>query len=247
MRKNIVTIGSCLSIKVADSLCDNFGFKRVSSSQHYRVDVYVDTFLKGKFNQFLQSDCEFEYKEEFKYANILENQMFDVGFGKSLPSSSTHQLINHKVAIESGKIDVLIIDNFADIYFKVYENKERNFKLFLNKEYFKKFDNDFIIENEFVKPENYQTSLRDFINYFRCYNPISEVIVINFPVNLNSNEKVRERAMQLFNVMKSISDIKIIDPIGIYKNDLSRIDDIHHFSNRKYSQYASLVYGEILR
>ncbi|MGD8111448.1 hypothetical protein [Vibrio sp. TRT 17S01] len=246
MKKNIVTHGSCLSIKVADSLVERFNFKRVSSTQHVRTDVYVDTYIKQILDPIKSYEFHFQYKEQYKDTGLVENQIIDMKFGRSLPGKLANaDLVNHRDAIESGKIDLLLIDNFPDIYFKVYKNQIDNQKLFLNKEYFEYFDDNFVFENEFLAIDKYVESLEILIKDFKKHNPISEVVFINFPVNLNSNEFLRNRALEMYKRVLSIPGICVIDPIGVYRHDLTIANDIHHFTPKKYRQIASTVFGEV--
>ncbi|MDC5812474.1 hypothetical protein OPW07_22365 [Vibrio europaeus] len=243
MRKNIVTHGSCLSANVAERLSKRFGYKRASSTQHIRMDAYVESYLTKSTPVFLKKDNVFKYKDKYKFTGLIENQTCDDKFGLSLPYKS--ELINHRVAIESGLIDLLIVDNFPDIYFKIYKSKLNGHKLFLNNEYFNVFDHSYEFVNEFLSPDEYVELLMVFINDFKKYNPLADVVFINFPVNLNDNEGVRFRAENIHYKVKVFDFIKVIDPIGISHDDLSNRSDIHHFTQRRYSQIASLLYGEI--
>lgn len=243
MSNYIFTFGSCLSAKIADAIVSRTSYRRISSIQHFRMDVYVDTYLLNKYEHLKKDNFNFKYKKQYEFANLIENQQDDVGLGHALPNACS--LVHHRKAIESGKISLLLIDNFADIYFKVYYNKKTNHKLFLNKEYFEELDSDFSMEENFEDIDIYIEQLKVFIADFKKYNPVSEVVFINFPVNLNTNELVSERALQMARQVANEVDVKIVDPIGIYEHDLVKSNDIHHFNKRKYEQLSHIVLGEL--
>jgi len=244
----IMTVGSCLSVGVANSLKEMGSYTRVSSVQHNRIDQFVDTLILKTLTQTTLKNNELILKSEYEHTNVIQNQVEDWGLGKSLPEKGDTLLHPSKVILE-GQVDLLIIDTFPDLYFKTYYAEDKKSRLFLNEVYFENIPDNYVFDTQLMPIQEIIKNYDLLMNFVTSNNPNVKCIIINFPVNLNPKEVLRGRAMELSNSTLSLinkhENLFCIPLQGIYKSDLKNRNDIHHFTGKKYSEFALTVEGII--
>lgn len=239
-----MTVGSCLSIEVCKQLCliDN-SFTRISSVQHNRIDQLVLTYLEKQYNPIFSGDHSFSVKPEYTFTNVLENQFFDLSFGKSL-AAENEVLMNFSESL-NRKADLLIIDNFPDLYFKIYRNQEKNQLMFINKFYLNNVPKGFEFINDFISVE---TAIEFYKKLFYSYlrnHPNGLIVFLPFPANLSPKyffqDRSKDFAKQINKAFSNYKQIYCLDTGDVSSDDLSRKEDIHHFTQKKYMGYAQDV------
>ena len=240
-----MTFGSCLSIGVAKSLKKIGGWKRVSSVQHNRIDQFVGAYIQKVKRPVERGTLDIVIKDKYKFTNVLQNQILGWELGKALPEKGDN-LLTPMDAIKDG-VDLVVFDNFPEIYFKTYSDEIGKEQLFLNQEYFMEIPKRYRIDENLLDEVRIIDYYLELIKFIRIYNPKCYFVFINFPVNLNPKKSVRDRAklIEVFleRLLEDVDGMYIIPAQGTYRTDLSKANDIHHFTDRRYMDYALTTKG----
>ncbi|WP_079478050.1 hypothetical protein [Halobacillus salinus] len=250
-RKNILTVGSCLSATVADKLEQTGRYYRKSSVQHNRIDQFMETYVYEQTPPLKEEDVNLSIKSEHARVNVFRNQFEDQELGKALPFKRDTDSFSHPIStINNGDLDLLILDNYADMFFKVYRHKEKLSKFFVNKGYLNEEPVTLEFINELLDPSKAVSMYEDLIHFCKKKNKELATIFINFPVNLKNKEILNEREnsfrIELENIREKHDNFFIIEPWEIEEMDLSNPKDPYHFTAEKYKEYSleceSLLY-----
>ena len=240
---NIITSGSCLSIGIANELTKLNNSFRSSSVQHNRIDQ-LNALIQGRINPLLKQQNEIILKEKYKYTNLLDNQTYDSGFGKSLPKK-TDKLEHFLRVVNSGRVDIFILDTFPELYFKTFFSKERNSQLFLNNAYFESIPSHYIMEDNLLPIEEIHTEYKNTIELVSSENNKAKFFITNFPANLNNKDSVISRSKEIEKITNLISselpNVYTIPIIDVSILDLKKENDIHHFNDNKFREYAEII------
>jgi hypothetical protein len=244
MTNYIVTFGSCLAANVANELEGfNRNFYRISSVQHNRIDQFIETYIQKNCPPLKESDMNLKVKTQYSNVNVFRNQFEDVELGKSLPFKRDPNSFKHPIdAIKEGKLYLLIIDNYPDMFFKVYKHKEKGTKFFINKAYLVEEPSTMEFINEFLDPYKAVQMYINLIQYCKRFNPNLFTIFIHFPINLKNNSVLTKRENEFIDginkIKKEENQFFIIPPRNITVNDLSNPTDPYHFRDEVYKEYA---------
>lgn len=243
----IMTIGSCLSANVAIQLSMiNPYMCRISSVQHNRIDQFTTVYIEKKFSPLSMQDINFKLLPQYSHVNLLDNQIKKVGLGKALPNVLDKlPLIDPIEAMNSGKIKLCLVDDYAEIFFKIFYHREKNTPFFLNKHYIDGHTDDFIFQNELLNPELALESYTKFCQTLIEKNHGIIIVFIPFPVNLKKSESVNKRAIEFEKIYsqlaKNIPNCYVLNRKRISLSDLKKQTDIYHFHDKKYFSYAEEV------
>lgn len=118
----IMSVGSCFAAFTANCLSrvDLQGFRRVSSVQHTRIDQMLSYCVTQSVPLLKSTDTTCVPQETFKF--VSDNQFSDRLFGRSLPYGMNPEDLSHSLVAMTSGVDILLIDNFADILFRIYRN-----------------------------------------------------------------------------------------------------------------------------
>lgn len=248
--KKVITFGSCLSAETANILEETSSYYRLSSVQHNRIDQFMENYVYKTRVPLKAEDLHLKIKEQFSNVNVFRNQFEEVELGKALPFKRKTEDFMHPIrAIKEG-IDVLIIDNYPDIFFKVYKHIEKNSKFFVNKAYLEEEPETMQFINELLDPLAAAILYKDLIEFCKKYNENLITIFINFPTNLKQNKGLDNRSQKFIEEVENINggkrNFSIIPPWIIKEEELSNPKDPYHFTKGKYSEYAKIC-DEIIR
>ena len=240
MTLKVMTFGSCFAAFVANCLWRLSGMQRCCSVQHTRIDQ----FNAGK--PILRRETTFVPKAPFDA--VLANQFDDEAFGKSLPYGlPPNTLLHPNTAIDAG-VDVLIIDNFADVLFRISRNPATGQMLYAHSEHMQVSDPNFSEPLTFIDPVAAISGYVALHNRIRERNPAAVSIFLNFPMNLKGKPKISARSEQFESASLSLwrtPGFGVIDLTTLELRDLNKPNDSNHFSKRRYLQYAYQVSGLI--
>jgi hypothetical protein len=250
---NILTLGSCLSIEVAEALnLLNPKYIRKSSVQHVRIDVFVDTYIEKILNPVYRNDIRFKFKKEFSDVNVLDNQLYDACLGKSLPRIGERRSLQNPIDfINTSEIHIVIIDNFPDLMFKVFIDDVNKQKIFINKGYVDNLDSlEYLeFENDFLSFDKAKKAYHTFVKFIQSIFPDIKVFFIPFPVNLKENEALQQRAKKFLSIMQDVTEkfdnTRLVPLKDLMLEDLANTNDIYHFSKKTYGVYGEEIYGEL--
>jgi len=163
--KKIITVGSCMSINTAHWLEKYFNkYQRISSTQHCRIDYLYETFVSKNNKIINRTELSIKEGKEENVELTLYNQE-EPGYAGIKKSDNLRNIIK---AIKTDNPDILILDNFADIIFKLIEFKSS--KQFLNKNYFNLDKKTMKLTKQLTMQEIFKY-YNLFIEFVREYNP----------------------------------------------------------------------------
>lgn len=241
MALKIMTFGSCFAAFVANCLARlSSDFQRCSSVQHTRIDQ----FLTGK--PVNSRDTRFVPKNQF--ASVLGNQFHDGELGKSLPYGLPPSALTHpQIAIDAG-IDVLLIDNFADMLFRTLRNPKTGQMLYAHRDHMIEMDGDFSQAMPLIDPHHAVAGYASLHHAVQARQPSAVSVFLNFPMNLKEKPLISERS-EAFEVASmalwNVPGFGVVDLAPLCRRDLNVPTDTNHFSKRRYLQYAFQVAGLI--
>jgi len=172
--KIVCSFGSCLSANVATNLSKIYSeWYRLSSVQHNRINQFCDIYINKKYPELKKTDLKFELSKQYSYVNTIDNQLNDVGLGKALPKKEDKlPLINFFDAINFGKIDLFIFDNFAELLFKIYKHREFGTPMFINENYLTNKAVEFQFVNKFIDDDKLYNSYYNVFDFLTRKNPL---------------------------------------------------------------------------
>ncbi|MGL4600195.1 MAG: hypothetical protein ACRCVE_01555 [Plesiomonas sp.] len=250
--KLICTIGSCLSANVGYQLKNTMSdWHRVSSVQHNRIDQFSSIYIERKTPEISLKDIDFELSEKYSYVNVIDNQIRWVGLGLSLPKEDEKiPLMDIMNCINSGKVDVFIFDNFAELFFKVYRHIETSSLMFINEGYLTKKTKKFNFINAFISEDEFKESYNAVFNYITKKNPQAKIVFIPFPTTQITNNILAERSRRQIDCIRQISstrkNIIMLEEKLITDYDLKKTDDKYHFTDLCYKTYSKELIINIL-
>ncbi|MFS7194301.1 hypothetical protein AB6866_10800 [Rahnella inusitata] len=245
--KLICSFGSCLSASVAEQLSKIFDdWLRISSVQHNRIDQFDQIYIKKIHPALSQKDIDLTLLNEFNYVNTIDNQLLDIGLGRALPKKDDKIPLNNIInCIESGKVNVFIFDNFAELLFKLYEHIELKTPMFINEKYLTKKADRFKFNNSFISTECYIESYSSVFEYISIRNPDAKIIFLPFPTSLKNDKLLKVRNDLYLSAMDELSmkfnNLYIHPEMEISEKDLLRESDIYHFTNNCYYKIAKEI------
>ncbi|WP_058961882.1 hypothetical protein [Type-E symbiont of Plautia stali] len=250
--KLVSSFGSCLSANIAYNLTNIYSeWCRISSVQHNRIDQFNEIYLTKKHPQLSISDLKFELSDTFSYVNTIDNQLNGVGLGKALPRKEDKlPLINFFDAVNFGKIDLFIFDNFAELLFKVYKHKLLGTPMFINEKYLTSKASEFEFINSFISGECLVDSYDSVFTYLTLKNPKTKIAFIPFPINLKNDINLTKRSHSYHSLISSLKskhkNLYILPNIEIKESDLANEKDIYHFNDKCYFNYSRSVLKTII-
>ncbi|CNC74030.1 SGNH/GDSL hydrolase family protein [Yersinia intermedia] len=245
--KLICSFGSCLSASVAEQLSKMFdNWLRISSVQHNRIDQFDQIYIKEIYPRLTKNNIGLTLLDEFNYVNTIDNQLADIGLGRALPKKEDKVPLNNILScIESGKVDIFIFDNFAELFFKLYEHIELKTPMFINEKYLTEKADKFTFNNSFISVESYVLSYSSVFEYITSKNPGCKIIFLPFPISLKNDKNLKSRSdlyLEAINGLTStFENIYIHSEIEISTLDLLRENDIYHFNDRAYNFLAKNI------
>ncbi|PLS01500.1 hypothetical protein [Neobacillus cucumis] len=249
--KNIITFGSCLSATVANQLEVMGDFYRVSSVQHNRIDQFMENYVYKTSSPLKEEDMGLKVKENFQYVNVFRNQFDHLELGKALPFKREQNSLMHPInAINDGNIKLLLIDNYPDMFFKVYKHKTIGSKFFINKGYLEEEPSSMEFVNKLLDPKEASELYNDLISYCESKNDNLITVFMHFPVNLKMNDAINKREKDFIASIEGLKEkhdqFFVISPKEITIEDLSNPKDPYHYKDETYKKYA-LEIKELLR
>jgi len=250
--KLVCSFGSCLSANVAHNLANIYSeWYRISSVQHNRVDQFNEIYLTNKYPQLVKSDLKFELSDAFSYVNTIDNQLNGVGLGKSLPRKEDRlPLINFFDAVNFGKIELFIFDNFAELLFKIYKHKTLGTPMFINEKYLTSKADEFEFVNNFITSECLIESYDSVFTHLTLKNPKAKIAFIPFPINLKNDINLTKRSQDYYSLISNLKrkhkNLYVLPNIEIKISDLVNENDIYHFNDKCYFNYSRSVLKTII-
>lgn len=250
--KLICSFGSCLSANIAYQVKNIIPYwYRVSSVQHNRIDQFNQIYIKKIYPELTLKDIDLKLDHKYHYVNTIDNQIRGVGLGRSLPKTDDKIPLNDIIhCIESGKIDIFIFDNFAELLFKIYKHNTLGTPMFINEGYLVEKTKLFEFINNFISIEDFKGSYENTISFITQKNPNCKIVLIPFPIINKGNPTLLERSKRQFEVMyelsKKYNNVYISDEVSIDEIDLSKSDDPYHFTDACYLKYAKNLIKTIL-
>lgn len=240
----IVTVGSCLAANVAheiENLKNNF--LRISSVQHNRIDQFVEIYINQIYVPLKETDLNLKVKDQYSNVNVFRNQFEDIELGKALPFNKDINSLQHPIkAIEERNISLLLIDNYPDMFFKVYKHKEKGSKFFINKAYLEEEPSEMEFINSFLDPGTAIEMYDQLITYCKSFNENLITVFIHFPINLKNSTLLAQREQGFVKgvewLKRKHNHIFEISPREITIDDLSNPKDPYHFKKNVYIEYA---------
>jgi hypothetical protein len=243
VKKKIITFGSCLSATVANQLEEMGNYYRVSSVQHNRIDQFIENYIYKTTSPLQEEDLMLKVKEQFGYVNVFRNQFENSELGKALPFKREQSSLKHPIkARDEGNIDLLFIDNYPDMFFKVYKHNTKGSKFFINKGYLVEEPQNMEFINYLLDPEEAFTYYDDLINYYESKSQNLVTVFIHFPVNLKLNNALNNREQSFIKIVDKLKEkhksMVVIPPWEIKVENLSNPNDPYHFNDETYKKYA---------
>lgn len=250
MMKNIIAFGSCLSRYTAREYIKGHGGVLLSSVYHNRSDAFVKRFLSEEWNavdvekmmhdfSISAASLEDEGTDSVPY-QILKNQTYD--------AIGLHRLKNGTPffdAIESKKVDLILVDNYMDLSakFLIFEGcLEKN--IFL------------AIENKSVSgltvPEGWTLGgilpveeavacMGRILDYLRERQPLAKIVFMNFPHNTYAQNPDRVARTKLYESSLKKEGVYFIPCLDIPED--RQTEKRSHFTASQYRIYADLAHG----
>lgn len=224
---------------------------RISSVQHNRIDQFNQIYIKKIYPHLTREGIELELSAEYKYVNVIDNQIKGGGLGRSLPKKDDPlPLVDIFDCIESGKINLFIFDNFAELLFKLFRHKELKTPMFINERYLTKKAILFDFENSFMNKKDVHENYLGVFKYITSKNPTCKITFIPFPVKLKGNDALCARGKEhiaiLNELKKTFNNLHVIPEKEITPSDLLRDGDIYHFNDSCYFEYARDIFKDII-
>lgn len=243
----IMTFGSCFARRIAEQYVRVFGGKVISSVYHNRSDYFCQQFIDGVgVNHELDTLIKSIKKpENFMVENpdrdpfiLLKNQHIDHIGLHSLKNGN-----NFLNALETKKIDIIIIDNFMDILARLYQQDtkklfflpqpridELNATSYINKDW---------VLGELLDPQEGAEHLSRIVNHIHMKRPEANIFYANFPST--AYEQHLEKKNRFEQYRKSFKNIHChsIAPIQILRS--CKTEDKQHFSPTLYAAYAGII------
>jgi hypothetical protein len=190
-----------------------------------------------------EEDLNLKVKQQFQFVNVFRNQFENVELGKALPFKRKQSSLMHPIdAIEEGNIHLLLIDNYPDMFFKVYKHKVKGSKFFINRGYLEEDPPNMEFINKLLDPEEAFGYYNDLVNYCKLYNNNLITVFIHFPVNLKMSEAVNRREKSFIEEVEKLKEkhdnFFVIPPKEIRIEDLSNPNDPYHYKDETYRKYA---------
>jgi hypothetical protein len=240
----ILNYGSCFSASVAHKLIQLYpGYLRYSSVQHVRIDVFNDTYLRGKLNPVLKEDLSFSVKELAK--SVIDNQCSDSILGRSLPYGADQGLMFHPVkAVEDG-VDVVIFDNFPELLFRVYVNEVKNKSLYFHFDHLVNSEEKggFDLHKDRISPIDSMCEYIEFFRWVKKFNPNAKAVFLNFPVDFCKKVALKPRMDDFQSASLALWNEEGFGVVNLQNLSVDEYTDPYHFVGDRYRQYAYLVEG----
>ncbi len=243
----IFTFGSCFAASVADQLCRIFpaNYERVSTVQHNRIDQFVGAYIHETSEPVFSMDIIVSPIP--KVASVFANQYDDVGLGRSLPYGLQPDILTHPITtIKGGCVDLVLIDPFADILFRLNRILGTKKYMYFHPSQFNSIETDYEPISTFLSPKGAAIGYVDLLNHIRKYSPDAKAVFMNFPMNLRGKQDLTERTYAFEDAVHSIErahNLLSVDLFDIRICDSNPIGDPYHFTSRRYRQYAYMIHG----
>lgn len=242
----IMTLGSCFAGSVANCLwrVSPETYQRVCSIQHTRVDQLVDAHIRCDVSPVRKAETGLVLKPAFE--NVLDNQCDDILFGRSLPyGMERSDLMHPRDAIESG-VDVLLVDSFADLLFRVYRNPLTNQKIYFHKDQLISNSGLFNDALDRLSPAAAIDGYLELFSAVRAHRPNACLIFLGFPVSDSKRVEIVSRTKEFQEAAQRFWDVPgagVVDLINLPVDDLTLETDPYHFVWPRYLQYSFMVDG----
>lgn len=237
----IATFGSCLSRRTAERFKAAFGGEIVTSVYHNRSDTFLDHFVSQgaspptleEMEQAIGVPLSSDDTTEHTLRNICQNQTSE-GLGK-------HLLPNGKQFVEtiiSGKLDVIIIDNYMDTAAFLWTTKNPTGK----STYFSNVaprTSEETSRGSLLKPEEAAKNFKEIIDFIRLHQPNTPISFLVFPYNTyEGNEGRKAWALEFSRIFKD-DRVNVVPPIMIPKPMWTEAPS--HYKPDMYYAYAGMV------
>jgi len=240
----ILNYGSCFAGSVAHCLSEIFRtrYDRISSVQHNRIDNFVKAYVEQSESPVLLADIDFKLKPSAQL--VVDNQLSDVLLGKSLPYGLSRDKLLHPVGAVAEGVDLLLIDNFAELLFRSFKHVESNKRLYFHPDHIiGKMSEGFTLPSDRLSAETSITYYSDLLAWCRRSNPNALAIFLNFPIDMRSKSGLHDRILAFRTASQTLtreSGFGVVDLCWPVETDFK---DPYHFTWKRYQQYAYIVEG----
>jgi len=210
-----------------------------------RIDQFTSSYLNKSTLPLLSTD--FDLKPKPQHVSLIDNQLDDREIGRSLLYGLDRDNLGHPLdAINSKKVDLLLIDSFPELQFRISRHKETSKLIYFHPDHLTQPAEGFETIPGWISPSEAIKEFSCLIDSMRKENPRLVSIFINFPANGRGRDDVTARAesiQEASNKLKQQNRCGVIDLIDIRKDEFEPKNDPYHFNRSRYDQYAFMVHG----
>ncbi|MGR5347214.1 hypothetical protein [Vibrio mediterranei] len=247
----VITFGSCLSRRIASMMVAEQRAELISAVMQVKSTAFIDQRSeKHPLTLVTQVHAISAVKADAPDYQVVCNNLSQQAMNVmgTFSSATEQDLISFPQAIEGlhyPDTDLMLIDTFADVLFKSFENQDGE-RIFANAN---KMDEDFLKSWKMLDKEPVKevvSAIESLVAYVREYQPNMRIVLLHFPFGLNPSAPTRARADEL---KKALTNSDVLADYGVEQMSLPTpsVDDCapknnyHHFTGQYYRNAANLL------
>ncbi len=203
----IMTFGSCFSRMVVDALLRLEHHDYISAIYNNRTDAFLANVVKGSaewlpdYDEVL-NNMRYDPLHRKGHLEVLLNQYPERGMGQHKTLIKRGNLFSTTVEQQADAIDLIIMDNYADLTARLATYKpDPSKQLLLDFKKITNFDDYFEMSDEFISVEESVANFIQLFDFFTTTFPKAQVFFTHFAMQHYDDEKRVQRALQFESLM----------------------------------------------